>query len=303
MIKTQVANSDSMDLNVSATAALSCTFKGVSPARVLAGCFGLSQCGHVEKALVSDGVDNFNNDKTMFLLSRVFGTDTIVFEIHKNGVKVADATAAHGTFYDFGSLANPDLKGILIDWYKVKNLFGYGKYNIVTKHTSLGEDIEIESHCFQVAEYSECIADGTVKIESNLSGCINEYLDLGNSIIYQSTRIRGAFVEDLPEFEKTDYQKANGEKHNVKATFSKKYKLITRLLIPEVFDYLHLNHFLANAIYITNYNTRKVGTFIDLPVAFEGVPRYGTHKDVGANNYVYEFTDKNEKYTKQNSCC
>ena len=303
MIIAQVINSDSMDLNVSSTAINSCTFKGISPERVAGGCFGLSQCNYEEKALVSDGVDSYENDKTTFLLSRVFSTDTIVFEIQKDGERVADASAAHGTFYDFGALANGDLKGVIIDWFKVKSLYGYGKYNIVTKHSSLGVDLEIKSHCFRVMEFSACTADKTIKIESNLSGCINEYLNLGSSVIYQSTRINGAFIEDLPEFEKAEYEKSNGDKHHYSATFSKKYKLVTRLLIPEVFDYLHLNHFLANNIFITDYNTLKVGKFIELPVSFEGVPRYGTHKHVGSNNYVYEFTDLNEKYTKQNSCC
>ncbi len=133
--------------------------------------FGSLSCNYIEYVFC-DSSNEVDNDKSSFLLRKATNTDTIVFEIWKSGVKQADIT--DDTFGDFYPTFDeqPLYTGVIIDWQKVKDVYGFGCYTIVASQNIASVDSTFTSRCFKILPFNAVYADKTVRIESYQKGNI-----------------------------------------------------------------------------------------------------------------------------------
>ena len=131
---------------------------------------------------ISDLNNDVENDQTSFLFSKVISTDVVAMELwSEEDGKLADLIDdTYGTFYDVGfSSIYPLYFGYRIHWGKVLNAFGSGHYYLKVVGTFIGEATSYETQCFYVLPFSNCNADGTVRIKWFQDGDIGS-----NSIKY-----------------------------------------------------------------------------------------------------------------------
>ena len=248
--------------------------------------------------------DYWKNDKSEFIAPRFIAADTVDFELHKNGLKVADLNDnTYGEY--FGGFANGNAsqqlyKGYLLDWLSVYNAFGGGNYNVVHNLNIIGASSTVKSRNFMLALYSDVNANKTVRIETvqngNIFGNILDFTDLN---WYQSIRIKGTFGNPTPSFETTEYMTSKHERVQNKAKMLWDWNLETGLLSWEVVDKLINNKMLGNEILITDYKVITESIWRRKPVFMKEVS-----KDEDANTpfkkYNLTFTDVKDVYTKRN---
>lgn len=233
------------------------------------------QCLFIEKVF-GHLVDTelYKNDKNEFLFKRFIAADTVDMELHLDGVKVADLnTNALGTYFPSftGSAEQQLYKGYLVDWQKVLIAHGPGYYTIVANLVILGNPSTFESRIFNLCQYSDRSADGTVRIESTQNGNIIggqfDYTDLN---WYQSNRIPGRFGNPKPVYEKDHYTTSttNRKIRQIKDKMSQEWSLKTKPISWDVALHLVYNKLLANEILITDYSIlgesvwRRIGVFV-----------------------------------------
>lgn len=300
-VETQT-NTNPLELAVAASWQTACGVTLISSLDARKNCLCASLCDHKEKAYVQPGGDDFSNDRSTFLYQRFLDTDTLVLELLKNGVVVDALDGDYGVFYDFGDLDNADISGITLSWEAVQAAYGYGFYTVRATLTSIGGALEMSSHCFHLLPWDECHANKSVKIESYLSGCINEYIDLGSSKVYQSTRIEGRMSMEKPDFETINYKKSDRTKKQIQDKVIYNFKLITRALPEAITEYINLNHLLSDEIYITDYNQYNAKVYTKYPVVFAGFKIFEEFTYLNKSAYVYQFQDKVERYIKSTKC-
>lgn len=261
--------------------------------KVLDFCYCRIECEYVELALYSDDGDEYKNDKSSFLFTRQVAADTIEFELWKNGVKVADIIDdTYGTMYD-GFPEQPLYKGYLLDWKKVADGQGPGRYQLKANLTILGQSDTYESQKFKAMPYSPEAANGTVRVETNQTGNIMsspfDFTDLLSGGWYQSTRIRGKFGNKKPTYEEDTYLDNSYTVKQIQGKIIENYTLFSRYLPAIIANDLFYNRILANRIYISDYNVinHEVYTRVDLvPVESEDI-QYQTTKTGVRQNWTF----------------
>lgn len=271
--------------------------------------FLVCDCTETELSFTDEiGTDGIKNDKSSFLFRKYGAADTVTFELWKAGSKVADVTGdTYGTFYDFGSLGDPltpqsNYKGMLIDWFKVWGVHGYGVYTFVVQQSLLGTASTVTSRNFRLLPYSDFAANGTVKIESYQSGNIIsnafDYTDLIVGGWYSSYRISGIFGFKTPVLESDSYLTSDYVKSQIQDKIKTEYTLRSKLLSPETVDNIVFDAMLANDILVTDYNlnNRTLNKVSVYPTGFEP-----THLPQN-NNEVYQivFEAKTQNHIKRN---
>jgi hypothetical protein len=261
-------------------------------------------CEFEEIAFVgtSDGAW-WKNDKKRFIRSKRFASDTIVFSLRKNDAQVAVLNSStYGDYFDFGSsqLINPDYKCFIINWKLVKQAFGYGKYVVRTVHTSLGTIRTYDSYKFHVREYSDAVANGTVRIETYQTGVLMNGFDYTGINLYQSLRIQGFFGDKKPEYELNYYQDTERFDKQIQAKVRDIYRLETQPLPSSVYNVLNYDDILANDIYITDYNVKNKERYWRLNVVFDGLPEMENYARSKKSDFVYQFKNKQDNQIKRN---
>ncbi len=258
-------------------------------------------CEFEEVQYVSSDSDWLHNDKKSFIRSKVFASDTIVFTLLKNGAQVAVLNSStYGDYYDFGDLPNADYKGIVVDWYLVKQAFGYGRYTVLITHTSLGTAYEFTSWKFLVVEYNAERANGSIRIETYQSGVIMSGFDYTGLGWYQSLRIQGKFGNKTPTAEIDNYQNVKREVMQISTKIDNTYTLNTELLPSHISDYLNEDALLANIIQVTDYNTYNQKLYRRFEITLSNIVNVVNHTDSVKSNYVYEFKQKLDNVIKRN---
>ena len=260
-------------------------------------------CDFVETQFVNHGGTWYENDKKSFIYSKRFSSDTITFNLYKGGVQIAvlnDST--YCDYYNFGSafLINPNYKGIVIDWDKVQQSFGYGMYYVKTVVVSLGTTYEYDSHNFEVVEYNPLRADRSVRLEWYQSGVIMSGFDYSGIGWYQSLRIDGFFGKKTPELNIDNYQDKDRRVKQIQTKIINSYTLTTHLLPSYIGDLLNEDSILANDIYITDYNLLNSKLYRRFNVYVSDIKNVEHHNFSKRTNYIYEFKGKKDNVIKRN---
>lgn len=218
-------------------------------------CFCNFDCDYRE--LVLSGSNDYETDRSAFLIVNPDSSGTFEFYIQNivTGVETTVTDNTYGTYYSLGYTAtNPDKGGYLINWGLVQSTLGYGRYRVRIVNNVFGSPIETLSHEYSLKPYSPELADGTVRIETVRTGCIQGGIDYTDLNWITSTRISGYFYEIAPRIETESYQDTNRRVQQIQETTVRRYQLDTKLLPSDVLNDLKDDGLMATNIYITDYN-------------------------------------------------
>lgn len=223
-------------------------------------CYCKYECVYEECAFALPGGNAFQNDKSEFIFTRVEATtDTIEFELWKNGVKIEDLTDnTFGEFFDFGDFdSQPDHKAFRIHWLNVLMAHDSGQYQLRANTFIAGNVDVFVSRFFRLTKFDLKAADGTVRIETIQNGSINggpSEFDYSGMNWDSMIRIKGKLSGRIPVKESDFYMNSQREKIQVQDKIITSYNLQTRLLPKVVQDIVIYSNMLANSIVITDYN-------------------------------------------------
>lgn len=249
------------------------------------------------------GNDNKTNDKSSFIFRRISPSDTVTMKLFKNGVEtVTLVDNTYGTFYNFGSLANADLKGYLIDWGLVQTALGSGDYQFKATSVLLGTTIEYESIIFKVIPYNEAAADNTVRIESYQNGKVDRSpFDFTGVNWYSQYRLYGNMRNKQPEFTTNSFQDSTRTTKQNQSTITNTYDLVLPDLDENLKDTFVEEVMLANDIIITDYNIDNNDRYEPIPVYPKDIDSLDYHVGKPNANLVIKFSDKKPNIIKRNS--
>lgn len=237
---------------------------------------------------ISDLNNDVENDQTSFLFSKVISTDVVAMELwSEEDGKLADLIDdSYGTFYDVGfSSIYPLYFGYRIHWGKVLNAFGSGHYYLKVVGTFIGEATTYETQCFYLLPFSNCNADGTVRIKWFQDGDIGS-----NSIKYAGLnwenwiRIPAIFWNNEPTEEIDEIEYTSRKFENVQIRSIDEFSLDVKSVPFWVTEILDKNVCLATAIEVTDYNAdNHRDDLINYEVRFSG---YGDRDEQRGNKLI-----------------
>lgn len=246
-------------------------------------------CGDFSLKVLADigSTNEFKNDVSGFLWWFNSFISTATLKLYKFDETINDFAflvnlnnATYGTFYSYGFFVNDSNEsfiGYQLEWKKVLTLHGAGGYKVVCTPTlAIGGTGTLESPTYCLKQYHHKLADGTVRIEYNLNhitGISTEdklIKDLGELNWYNSLRLRGFFGYGTSTYEQDYIQYNNGQRVFVEDEQEPEYVL---KLFPQpqfVHDIMRTDVLQGDAIYITDYNSKNAGTFIQKAVIKNG---------------------------------
>lgn len=261
------------------------------------------ECTYFEKVFYEVGSDYVRNDKNSFLYTKSVATDTITIKLFKNGVELATITDNTYGEYHNGFTTQPLYIGFIIDWLKVFQVSGVGRYQVVTYLNILGVSSTVSSQLFQLYPFSAQNANRTVKIEwlqqGNIIGNDLDYTDLLPDGWPQSFRINGKFYEDAPGFEVENFLTQNYVKKQLQDVVKLNYVLETGLLPREIMKIIDQDMLLGNEILMTDYNIINEDIYRRVSVYPDNVDKEKLKNNLRTQR-VIKFTDKNDQLRKRN---
>jgi len=273
---------------------------------ILDFCFCNFECDYQEPVfatLPADASDTIKNDQTATLYRLFDPADTITINLIRNGLDIAVLTgSALGTDFPLGSLVpQPLYRGFLIDWNKVLDAHGSGIYQVRADVVILGTPLQIFTNEFNLTLFSEYTADRTVRIETFQNGNIEssqfDYTDLN---WFQSIRIPGKFWDKQPKFTTENLLSGSRSIIQVQDSVRNVYTLNTELLNSKAANRMIYDYFLANKVFITDYNLFNFEIYRQLEVYPEdyGDATYFSQSRKGI--FEFTFTDKKQDILKRN---
>jgi hypothetical protein len=285
-------NSNPMNLSGISTRS---TVAAKSFSQVIEAEFCTCDCPYSELAFHSTSTDEWKNDKASFLVRRGAATEAWVFQLYKAGLLVATITSStYGEYYDFGSLAYADLKGMVIYWKQVYDAFGNGDYTVRIEKTFGGVSVATESHTFMVRPYSFEQASGTVKLETYQNGTfVATGYTLRGVNWYQSMRMQGIFWNKQPKVETNEYFNSDRLRTQIWDKIVNTYSLELRMLPSFISNAVIYDQLLANTIYLTDYNINNE-VYRKVPVRLDGIAEAEYYQRNTAGNFEFTFNDLSE---------
>jgi hypothetical protein len=243
-------------------------------------CTCVTQCVPALKVFASDDGDFYKNDKTTLFIrtlnvistpSPTYSNTTGTINNVKTGVKTPLVDGIHGqavpvnNFYYF-----------IVDWLKIKNVLGLGNYKIEATTTAVLGGQTIDYFCspkYKLMEYSDKLANGTVRLEIQQEGRLNHsynYSNLkgsfGKSVIYSNQiRLPGSLKFEAMN-EETDHLTLNGSSrpsYQIKDQARPSYSLSFHLVSSEQVIYTLFNDLFANPVKVSDYNVYNFVADVD----------------------------------------
>ena len=218
-------------------------------------CFCNYDCDYRE--LVLAGANDYETDRSAFLVSIPDTSGSFEFYI-QNIVTGAETTVTDNTYGNYYALGytptNPDKGGYLINWGLVRDTLGFGRYRVRIVQNFFGANIETLSHEYNLKPYSPELADGTVKIETVRTGCIQGGIDYTDLNWITSVRVPGFFYEVAPRTEIETYLGTDRKVNQIQETTVRRYQLDTKLLPSEILNDIKDDGLMSTNIFVTDYN-------------------------------------------------
>lgn len=256
------------------------------------------------RQLVLAGSDTYETDISDFLVD-IPDTVTGSFEIKLTNITTGAETVlsdnTYGTYFALGSFASQPTKGgYLIDWGKVRDVIGFARYRVTISQTFFSQTIEAESHIFDLKPYDPEFADGTVRIETVRNGCIEGGIDYTGLDWVTQVRIPGKFGFKTSRIERDFYETNTRRVAQIQDQVINTYELRTELLPAFISDPLLEDGFMANNVFITDYNlisARDIRQLEVVPVEYSESQEYYTSRRI---KYVIQFEEKTQDLIKRN---
>lgn len=231
------------------------------------------RCDFEELVFADDANDGIKNDFSDFLFKKITASDTIVIQLVKDGVILAEINNDdYGTYYD-GFDNQPLYVGWIADWTKIFQAFSGGLYNVRVTTTILGEETIFTSRNFRLNTFDILSADRTVKIETRQTGRFeNGEFDFTNLIDggwLSSIRLKGTFGYMQPNLQADIYQDPSYRVVQNRDQVIREYPLIANALPESIFNRIAVQDVLANEILITAYNALQELKYEKYPVVVD----------------------------------
>ena len=224
--------------------------------------------------------DFYNNDKTSLLarsLNLVYpagiSASTTLATINNvnTGVKTPLVDVTHGDlivvnrFYYF-----------IVDWFKIKVALGLGQYKLeyTTTVDLYGQTLDYYcSPTYSLKNYSDKLANGTIRLEIEQTGKLNhstdftKMIDAGGKQVEYSNQIRlpGSLKFEAMN-EETDHLTLNGStrsSYQIKDQIRPTYVLAFHLVSSEQVVYTLFNDLFANPVKVSDYNVYNFVADVD----------------------------------------
>lgn len=223
------------------------------------------------------GSDFYKNDKTSLFarsLNTNLGTGSVtVFKI----VNVITGVAATLTNSTHGSLTQGvGFELFEVDWFKIYNTLGYGKYRLEFKTTIAVFFQILDSYCstpYHLKPYSDKLANGTVRLEFEQNGKLNHSTDFSNLrglsltpvVFRKQVRLPGSLKFESMN-EETDHLTLNGKdrpSYQIKDQIRPEYTLDLHLVSSAQVVETLFNDLFANPVKVTDYNVYNFVADVD----------------------------------------
>jgi len=267
-------------------------------------CYCAVECEYVEYAFASVGGEEYKNDKASFLFQKVVQSDSVLFELYKDGVKVADLNNdTYGTYYD-GFAVKPLYQGLVLEWEKVLPVFGPGLYQVKTVRTLLGNTDIVDSVLYRLYPYTDELADKTVRIVGYQTANIKQSAFNFNGLLPTGwafyIRVFGDFKKVAPEEIEDNYPDSQENRLQIQDQLISQYQLIVKQAPASIINlFLDGNISLSGRILVTDYNIMNTEIFRKVELyrkKMEYVPIFGQRlQDITVN-----FSERNEGKITQN---
>lgn len=295
MIIDVLANINPMNLSGISTRQLSSAIAFTQAENEIEYC-SCEDCSFVEYAFYDSTTTEHKNDKTSFLVRRVVSTETWNFKLIKDGIVVATITNdTYGDYYNFGDLLYSNLKGIVLDWKLVANVFGNGSYFFRIEKVFAGTTTTFDSHEYKVIPYNPEIAVNTVKIESIQNGT---FLGTGWTFRglewYQSIRVTGALRNKQPKLEVQEYVDSSRNRRQLYDKIVNTYTLELRMIPSSVANTIIYNQAVSNEIYITDYSRFAFEVYRKMPIKLADISLAEYYERKRSGSFELTVTDKSE---------
>lgn len=228
--------------------------------------------------LTSD--DTLKNDFKRVLTLQFPGNTIQHFLLDENCNEIAELNdSTYGINFPLGFLPITDFTffqtryiGYQIDWKKVLTINGPGVYQIKTKKTpSVGEIEEQFSCLYEVCQFTEDRANGTVRIEVTQNGkIISEGLNYLGTNWKQQYRLPGFFGHIQRRLEQNEYLDKNRTTTQIQDTLIHEFTLTPELLpacLRPILDQI----LLANEILISDYNLENTDDLKNISVRLRSI--------------------------------
>lgn len=264
------------------------------------------ECCYIHNVFASlTSTEDFKNDYSSFYHQRQLPSETCDFFLfrHENGQEYPLIDDTYGQFFNFNSItANPNLKGYLLKWKKVLQALGKGNYKIIKRYTIAGLSIEEQSYTFTLNQFSNSLADKTVRFDIVMNGLLEKpNVDFTNTSWRHSIRVPGFFGRREPKYEEDNLIQRDYHSRQISMKQTNEYKFQTNLIpyciTNEVIDFI----LFANDIFINDYNLNNHSyEFVKFGVKFSNNDGTGYSSNTRKARLNLAFSDKFINNNKRN---
>ena len=258
---------------------------GSSMMDVCCQCF--NNCDYVIPQFVDDSNDQYKNDFQSFWIQLNAINEAVItlFKIENDGTKTSYQINDnnYGVYFPKGVL-KPNLAAFYVQWEKIRDLLGYGKYYFTVEIYANPSTVISEGRTsfFQLMPYSCDAANGTARITVRNTGYIeggndytglNGYGGLGGRRNFWEQQIRffGRVIRLAPETLE-DYLVTNSRgQEMIQKQRIPNYQLQVNNIKNNASRPLINDYFLSNYITVDDYNINNVENFRNLRVIETGV--------------------------------
>ena len=267
---------------------------------------GFKECCYKNLVLADvNSSEDWRNDYNSFYFKRQLEADTVSFiliDFNTNDEYVLN-DGTYGQFWDFGAFdEQPDLSVYRVDWKKVLTLLGEGVYFIRKEVTIAGISIDLDSNTYCLEQFTEDIADQTIRIDSVMNGkLIHKDIDFKGTNFSTTTRVRGFFGNREATYTQDNLVRRDYSSEQISMSQENEYQLQTESLpeciTEEVYDF----HLFGDELYISDYNSANHSyKFLRFPVEFQGNRGGNYYANTRKHIINLTFTDRIKNKRKTN---
>lgn len=267
---------------------------------------GFKECCYDNLVLASVSDDKYSkNDFNSFFFKKQLPSDDCDFILVDTDTasEYALDDNTYGSFWGFGDFASqPDLTVYKLDWRKVLQVLGIGRYKIKKNTVVAGIAFPEFSNTYHLEHYTNELADNSVRIDTVMDGkLVHLDVDFKGTGFTTSLRTKGYFGNRNPDYKQDNLVKRNYDTIQISMSQENEYKFQTGLLpiciTEELFDFI----LFGNILYMNDYNSANHSyEYAKFPVELtgnEGTKYYVGNRDSRIN---LTFTDREKDKRKLN---
>lgn len=265
----------------------------------------LCSCQYIEDVFAEiTYTKSYKNDKTSMLFAKKKASDTIIIKLCNDALGLEEVITdnTYGSYYSTFT-AQALYVGFVCDWSKVLIDLGIGKYYFKIISTILGESSTVTSISYQLSEYSDERANGSVKIESYQTGeLLNSefnYVGLVAGGWYQSIRIPGKLLEKKINLKVDNYYNLQNKLVQIQDKVEFIYEVESELIPYEIAEKLYTDILLGNSVIVSDYNVFNEAQIKEIELYYNGIEKKSFSHNP-KSSYKFKFTPRFDNVIKNN---